>query len=63
MCFQEEALEIRTAVFHNKENEMAIDRNGDIRSFFPWTACKGLYEFTSESLQKREVRCGFTNTH
>lgn len=47
MCFQGEALEIWTAAFHNKENEIAIDRNGDIRSFFPWTACRRLFEFTA----------------
>lgn len=63
MCFQEEALEIWMAAFHNKENEMAIDRNGDIRSFFPWTACERLFEFTSESVHERVAGCGFTNTH
>ena len=30
------------------------DRNGDIRSFFPWTACERLLEFTEkESVHKR----------
>lgn len=63
MCFQEEALEICTAVFHNKENEIAIDRNGDIRSLFPWTSCERLLEFTSESVHKRVAGCDFTNIH
>ena len=40
-----EALETWTAVFHNRENEIAIDRNGDIRSLFPWTACERLLQF------------------
>lgn len=51
-----EGLEIRKAGFHNKENETAIDRNGDIRSFFPWTACKRLFKFTSESVCNAEAR-------
>lgn len=50
----QEALEIRKAAFHNKENETAIDRNGDIRSLFPWTACKRLFKFTSEAVCNRE---------
>lgn len=52
----QEGLEIRKAAFHNKENETAIDRNGDIRSFFPWPACKRLFEFTSESVCNTEAR-------
>lgn len=43
-------------MFHNKENEISIDRNGDIRSFFPWPACKRLFEFTSESLHRVRER-------
>ena len=44
--FGRKASEIWKSVFHNKENETAIDRNGDIGSFFPRTPCERLLEFT-----------------
>lgn len=51
VCLQGGKLrEIRKTEFHNAENETAIDRNGDIRSFFPWSPCKRLLEFRTEWL-------------